>query len=55
MVLNEYGQIANEEWARSAPLRQELELDTLIIMPTTSTPSYPSPMAIQQRHSRVPT
>jgi putative transposase len=33
MVLNEYGVIVAEEWARSAVMRQEIHLDAWIVMP----------------------
>jgi REP element-mobilizing transposase RayT len=33
MVLNAAGQIANEEWLKSAELRKEVELDEFVIMP----------------------
>lgn len=33
MRLNEVGQIAAEEWSRSAEIRREIELDAWIVMP----------------------
>ncbi len=33
MQLNEYGQIAESEWRRTAELRQNVELDAYVIMP----------------------
>ena len=33
IVLNEFGQIAEEEWLRTAEIRQSLELDSYVIMP----------------------
>ncbi|MEP7279369.1 MAG: hypothetical protein ABI813_12045, partial [Bacteroidota bacterium] len=33
MVLNEYGQIAYNEWMKTPQLRPNIELDTFIIMP----------------------
>jgi putative transposase len=33
VVLNEYGQIAHEEWLASEDIRREIELDAFVIMP----------------------
>jgi putative transposase len=33
MMLNEYGKIVNNEWIKSSDIRQEIELDELIVMP----------------------
>jgi REP element-mobilizing transposase RayT len=33
MVLNGYGQVAQDEWRRSADLRAELTLDAFVVMP----------------------
>jgi REP element-mobilizing transposase RayT len=33
VVLNEYGQIAHEEWQASEDIRREIELDAFVIMP----------------------
>jgi len=33
MSLNGYGQIAQDEWCRSADLRAELECDAFVVMP----------------------
>ena len=33
MILNIYGQIAHEEWVRSAVIRHEIQLDEFIVMP----------------------
>ena len=33
VVLNGYGSIVEEEWARSAAIRKEIELDEYVIMP----------------------
>lgn len=33
MVLNEYGGIVHREWARSAEIRNEIELDEFVVMP----------------------
>ena len=33
MGLNEYGQIAHEEWVRSGEIRQEIRLDEFVVMP----------------------
>jgi putative transposase len=34
MVLNDMGKIIDEEWARSAGIRKEIELDEFVIMPS---------------------
>ena len=33
MTFNAYGQIAHEEWVRSAAIRREIHLDAFIVMP----------------------
>jgi len=33
MVLNEYGEIAREEWVRSERIRREIKLDEFVVMP----------------------
>ena len=33
MVLNEYGEIAREEWLRSERIRREIKLDEFVVMP----------------------
>ena len=33
VALNEYGQIAHEEWLASEQIRQEIEMDVFVIMP----------------------
>ncbi len=33
MLLNSYGQIAEEEWLRSAEIRAEVEMDVFVVMP----------------------
>lgn len=33
MILNEYGEIAYHEWARTSELRKNVELDVFVIMP----------------------
>lgn len=33
MILNEYGQIAQTEWVRSAEIRKEIKIDKFVIMP----------------------
>jgi putative transposase len=34
IALNEFGQIVTDEWNRSASIRQEIELDAFVVMPT---------------------
>ena len=36
VVLNEYGQVAHEEWQASEDIRREIELDAFVIMPNHS-------------------
>ena len=33
LVMSAFGQIAHEEWARSAEIRREVELDAFVVMP----------------------
>jgi len=33
MILNEYGQIAHDEWIKTAELRSNVELDAFVVMP----------------------
>ncbi len=33
MVINEYGQIAKDEWLRTEKLRNNVRLDELVVMP----------------------
>ena len=40
MVLNQWGEIVNEEWRRTDTVRANVELDAYVIMPITSMASY---------------
>lgn len=33
MALNEFGEIAHDEWLKSARIRREIELDEFVVMP----------------------
>ena len=33
MILNEYGQIAHNEWAETSEIRSNVELDVFVVMP----------------------
>ena len=33
MVINDFGQIVDEEWSRSVDIRKELDLDDYVVMP----------------------